>query len=56
MLESTTPGPLSSPEVPQVVAGEATNTNPWISLLLGLFAGLVVIGGVGQWWWYTTKK
>jgi len=55
MLGSTTPNPLSSPTITGVVEGESTTANPWISLLLGILAGLVVVGGVGR-WWYSTQK
>jgi hypothetical protein len=54
-LGSVTPNPHSTPTFPEVVAGKATNTNPWLSLLLGLFAGLVIVGGTGR-WWYSTRN
>jgi hypothetical protein len=64
MLGSITPSPNST-----VAAAEATaaaeaisvpktggKAYPWLSLLLGLLAGLAVVGGAGGWWYYSAKK
>jgi hypothetical protein len=49
--------PTVSPTPEQAVAGaSATNNHPWLSLLLGLLAGLVLVGGTGGWWYRTKMK